>query len=337
MPTTNVLPRVAVIGCGGTIVSLGTSSVDLMDYPEHGTKLDVAQILQRVPETAGAAKCVPVPFRSVGSNNLTMADWFELRATMRRLSHEQPDLAGFVILHGTATLEETAFFLNLTLDIPQTVVLTGSQRPLSAVGSDAPSNLLGAIRVAGDAASRGRGVLVVFNDGIHAARDVIKVSTLRLDTFRSMDNGVLGTVDPDGIRYRRRSEGRHAPNAAFAGLPNDAQPPRVDIAYSYVGADDTMIEASLEKGAQGIVSAGLAPGLVTAAEKKALEAAIARGVTVVQCTRSPLGRVAQRRYLRETGFIAGEDFSPQKARILLALGLAVTSDVAALREYFATH
>lgn len=337
MPTTNVLPRVAVIGCGGTIVSLGTSSVDLMDYPEHGTKLDVAHILQRVPETAGAAKCVPVPFRSVGSNNLTMADWFELRATMRRLSHEQPDLAGFVILHGTATLEETAFFLNLTLDIPQTVVLTGSQRPLSAVGSDAPSNLLGAIRVAGDAASRGRGVLVVFNDGIHAARDVIKVSTLRLDTFRSMDNGVLGTVDPDGIRYRRRSEGRHAPNAAFAGLPNDAQPPRVDIAYSYVGADDTMIEASLEKGAQGIVSAGLAPGLVTAAEKKALEAAIARGVTVVQCTRSPLGRVAQRRYLRETGFIAGEDFSPQKARILLALGLAVTSDVAALREYFATH
>jgi L-asparaginase len=337
MPASATLPRVAVIGCGGTIASLGTSSTDLMDYPEHGAKLDVAQILERVPETADIAALVPVPFRSVGSNNLTMADWFELRATMRRLAREQPDLAGFVILHGTATLEETAFFLNLTLDIPQAVVLTGSQRPLSAVGSDAPANLLGAIRVAGDPVARGRGVLVVFNDGIHAARDVIKVSTLRLDTFRSMDHGVLGTVDPDGIRYRRRAEGRHAPGAAFANLPDDARPPRVDIAYSYVGADASMIEAALAKGAQGIVSAGLAPGLVTGAEKKALEAAVANGIAVVQCTRSPLGRVALRRYLRETGFIAGEDFSPQKARILLALGLALTRETAALREYFATH
>ena len=337
MSTPTTLPRVAVIGCGGTIASLGTSSVDLMDYPEHGTKLDVAQILQRVPEIADIAVAMPVPFRSVGSNNLTMADWFELRATMRRLSREQPDLAGFVILHGTATLEETAFFLNLTLDIPQTVVLTGSQRPLSAVGSDAPANLLGAIRVAGDPTARGRGVLVVFNDGIHAARDVIKVSTLRVDTFRSMDHGLLGTVDPDGIRFRRRVEGSHAPDGAFAALPDDTKPPRVDIAYSYLGADDAMIEAALAKGAQGIVSAGLAPGLVTGAEKKALEAAAARGIAVVQCTRSPLGRVALRRYLREAGFIAGEDFSPQKARILLALALTVTRDVDALRGHFAAH
>lgn len=337
MPTPTTLPRVAIIGCGGTIASLGTSSTDLMDYPEHGSKLDAAQILARVPEIAGVAEAIPVPFRSVGSNNLTLADWFELRATLRRLSREQPELAGFVILHGTATLEETAFFLNLTLDIPQTVVLTGSQRPLSAVGSDAPSNLLGAIRVAGDVDARGRGVLVVFNDGIYPARDVIKVSTLRLDTFRSMDHGVLGTVDPDRIRYRRRPEGRHTPDAAFAALPDDAQPPRVDIAYSYVGADDTMIEAALAKGAHGIVSAGLAPGLVTKAEKLALEAAIANGIAVVQCTRSPLGSVAQRRYLREAGFIAGEDFSPQKARILLALGLTLTRDLATLRGWFATH
>jgi L-asparaginase len=334
---TTALPRVAIIGCGGTIASLSTSSLDLMDYPEHGSKLDVAQILARVPEVSLVADAQPVPFRSVGSNNLTMTDWFELRATLRRLSREQPELAGFVILHGTATLEETAFFLDLTLDIPQTVVLTGSQRPLSALGSDAPMNLLGSIRVAGDPASRERGVLVVFNDGIYAARDVIKVSTLRLDTFRSMDHGVLGTVDPDGIHYRRRPEGRPAPTAAFAGLPDDAQPPRVDIAYSYVGADETMIEAVLAKGARGIVSAGLAPGLVTRAEKLALEAAIARGIAVVQCTRSPLGRVARRRYLQEAGFIAGEDFSPQKARILLALGLTLSTDTETLRGYFASH
>ncbi|WP_266168037.1 asparaginase [Dyella subtropica] len=337
MVKTSPRPKVAVIGCGGTIASLGTSSLDLMDYPEHGTKLSVEQILERVPEASTVAELVAVPFRSVGSNNLTAADWFELRATLRQLSREQPDLAGFVILHGTATLEETAFFLNLTLDMPQTTVLTGSQRPISAVGSDAPMNLISAIRVAADASSRERGVLVVFNDGIHAARDVIKVSTLRLDTFRSMDFGVLGTVDPDGIHYYRSAGQRHAPLGAFNTLPDHTQLPRVDIVYSYVGADETFIEAALAKGAKGIVSAGLAPGLSTRAEKQALETAIGHGIAVVQCTRAPLGRVAHRQYLRDAGLISGEDFSPQKARILLALGLTQTNQVEKLRGYFQTH
>jgi L-asparaginase len=337
MSTLTALPRVAIIGCGGTISSLGTSSLDLMDYPEYGSKLSVEQILERVPEAAAIAEPFAVPFRSVGSNNLSFADWFELRATLQRLSREQPELAGCVILHGTATLEETAFFLNLTLDLPQTVVLTGSQRPISAVGSDAPMNLLGAIRVAADPASRGRGVLVAFNDAILAARDVVKVANLRLDTFRSADFGALGVIDPDGLHYVRRPERPHTAASAFKDLPADTALPRVDIAYSYVGADETMIEAALAKGALGIVSAGLAPGLTTLAEKNALEAAIARGIAVVQCTRAPQGRVARRRYLREAGYIPGEDFSPQKARILLALGLATTRDTEALRAFFATY
>lgn len=330
-------PRVAIIGCGGTIASLGTSSLDLMDYPEHGTKLSVEQILGRVPEATTAAELVAVPFRSIGSNNITFADWFELRATLERLSREQPDLAGFVILHGTATLEETAFFINLTLGIPQTVVLTGAQRPISAVGSDAPMNLIGAIRVAAEADSRGRGVLVAFNDTILAARDVVKVSNLRLDTFRSADFGALGVIDPDGIHYYRQPAQRHAPDGMFKDLPGDTQLPRVDIVYSYVGADEAFIEAALAKGARGIVSAGLAPGLTTGAEKRALEAAIGNGIAVVQCTRAPLGRVAHRRYLRDAGFISGEDFTPQKARILLALGLTQTHDVGTLRSYFQAH
>jgi L-asparaginase len=328
------LPRVAIIGCGGTLSSLGTSSLDLMDYPEHGTKLDIGEILARIPELATVADVVAVPFRSIGSTNLTPSDWFELRATIRRLAREQPDLSGFVMVHGTATLEETAFFLNLTLDIAQTVVLVGAQRPLSALGSDAPMNLLGAVRVAGDPASRDRGVLVVLNDEIHASRDVVKTSTLRLHTFRSEDFGALGVVDPDGIHYYRRVDRPHAPSTAFADIADHAQLARVDIVYSYAGADETFIEAALAKGARGIVSAGLAPGIPTGAEKRALEAAVRSGVAVVQCSRAPSGRVAERKYLLDNGFISGADFSPQKARILLALGLARTRDLEQLRTWF---
>jgi L-asparaginase len=327
-------PEVAVIGCGGTLSSLGTSSLDLMDYPEHGTKLSIGELLARIPEVATIASVTAVPFRSVGSTNITPADWFELRATLHQLAREQPGLKGFVIVHGTATLEETAFFLNLTLDVPQTVVLVGAQRPFSAVGSDAPMNLLGALQVAKAPQSRGRGVLVVLNDEIHASRDVVKTSTLRLNTFRSADAGALGVIDADGIHFYRRVDRPHAPATDFADLPDAQVLPRVDIVYSYAGADETFIEAAIAKGARGIVSAGLAPGIPTGAEKVALEAAVRSGIAVVQCSRAPSGRVAGRRYLLENGFIPGEDFSPQKARILLALGLARTDQLDQLRAWF---
>lgn len=327
-------PEVAVIGCGGTLSSLGTSSLDLMDYPEHGTKLSIGELLARIPEVATIASVTAVPFRSVGSTNITPADWFELRTTLHQLAREQPGLKGFVIVHGTATLEETAFFLNLTLDVPQTVVLVGAQRPFSAVGSDAPMNLLGALQVAKAPQSRGRGVLVVLNDEIHASRDVVKTSTLRLNTFRSADAGALGVIDADGIHFYRRVDRPHAPTTDFADLPDALALPRVDIVYSYAGADETFIEAAIAKGARGIVSAGLAPGIPTGAEKVALEAAVRSGIAVVQCSRAPSGRVAGRRYLLENGFIPGEDFSPQKARILLALGLARTDQLDQLRAWF---
>lgn len=331
------LPRIVVIGCGGTISSVGTSTLDLMDYPEHGTKLDIDEVIARVPELGQIADITTAPFHAAGSTSLMPDDWFALRAMIRRLAREQPDLSGFVIVHGTATLEETAFFLNLTLDVPQTVILVGAQRPISAISSDAPMNLIQAARVAASKSSRDRGVLVVLNDEIHAARDVVKSSTLRLDTFRSQDFGALGVIDADGIHYFRRVEHAHAPHTAFAELPDEVTFPRVDIVYSYVGADATFIEAAITRNARGIISAGLAPGIATRAEKAALERAVQNGVAVVQCTRASRGRVARRRYFEETGIIAGEDFSPQKARILLALGLLLTDNTETLRSWFLEH
>lgn len=330
------LPRIAVIGTGGTISSLAASSLDVLDYPEFGTKLGVEQVLKRTPEALTVADVTPVAFRAVGSTAIGPSDWLQLRDLLHTTVAADPGLDGIVILHGTATLEETAFFLNLTLAIEQTVVLVGAQRPASALGTDGGANLVAALRVAGSPSARGLGVLVVMNDEIHAARDVVKTSTYRLQTFRSPDFGALGHVDGDGVQVLRATRRRHAPGTEFTqALP--AVLPRVDIVLSYAGVDGAMVEAARAAGARGIVSAGLAPGIATPAELAALEAAVAAGITVVQCSRASSGRVGRRRYLQQAGMVPGEDFSPQKARILLMLALTTTNDPARIGTMFQAY
>jgi L-asparaginase len=330
----SALPRIAVIGTGGTISSLGASSLDVLDYPDFGQKLSAAALLDRFPETRLVADPAPVTVRQVGSTEIGPAEWLELRALIHRIAHDEPATAGFVITHGTATLEETAFFLNLTLAVDRPVVLVGAQRPASALGTDAGMNLVNALRVAGSTAARGQGVLVLLNDEISAARDVVKTSTYRLQTFRSLDFGALGHVDGDGVHFYRAPLGAHMPGGPFAGLDLKQPLPRVDIVYSYAGADGALVDAAVAAGARGLVSAGFAPGSPTRDQRAAFERAAKTGVVVVQCSRAASGRVAPRRRLRETGIIAGEDLSPQKARILLMLALTTTTEVAAIQQLF---
>src|SRR5437763_3607752 len=329
------LPRIAVVGTGGTISSLGASSMDVLDYPDFGQKLTSDALIERFPETRLVAEPVPVTFRQVGSTAIGPAEWFELRALIHRVARDDPDTAGFVIPHGTATLEETAFFLNLTLAIRQPVVVVGAQRPASALGTDAGMNLVNALRVAGCPEARGMGVLVVMNDEIHPARDVVKTSTYRVQTFRSLDYGALGHVDGDGPHFYRAPLQTHMPDTPFAGRAIAALP-RVDIIYSYAGADGDLVEAAVRAGARGLVSAGFAPGTPSPAQQAAFLAAAKSGVPVVQCSRAT-GRIAPRRRLRETGIVAGEDLSPQKARILLMLMLLTTSDVGEIQEAFQSY
>src|SRR5215470_8739879 len=330
------LPHISVIGTGGTVSSLGASSLDVLDYPDFGQKLTCEALLDRFPETRLVADPVPLTFRQVGSTEIGPKDWIELRALIHRLARELPAVAGFVIPHGTATLEETAFFLNLTLASPQPVVLVGAQRPASALGSDAGMNLVNALRVAGSADAHGKGVLVVLNDEIHAARDVVKTSTYRLHTFRSGDFGALGHVDGDGVHFFRSPWRKHMPDTQFAALDLGVLP-RVEIVYSYAGADGALVDAAVAAGARGIVSAGFAPGSPTPQQRTAFERAAKSGVVIVQCSRAASGRVAPRRRLRESGIIAGEDLSPQKARILLMLALSTTSNIAAVQGAFSTY
>jgi L-asparaginase len=331
-----VKPKIAFIGTGGTISSIGRHSLDIVDYVANGVMLHAGDIVARYPELAEVAEVIPVRFRNVPSFDIFFAEWQELVRLCDRLVAEIPDLAGIVIGHGTASLEETAWALNLTVKVPVPVVVVGAQRPPSALSSDAGMNLVNAVRTAAAPESRGRGVLVVLNDEIQAARDVTKTSTFRMQTFRSPDFGALGHADGDRIAYYRRAERRAAPETEF-DIRTLAALPRVDITYAYTGSDGTAVRAFVAAGAKGIVSAGFAPGFPGSADNAALEEAVRQGVVVVQSTRAGSGRTFRGERFRRGGILIADNLNPQKARILLALALTVTTDPAEIERIFTTY
>jgi L-asparaginase len=332
--TTSAKPRVALIGTGGTISSIGRGSLDVWEYMDTSRKAEPDELLVRFPEVAEAAEIVPIRFRAVGSTAIGPGDWLALDAGVHDAVAKQAPLDGVVITHGTATLEETAYFLNLTLKVDVPVVVVGAQRPATGLSSDAAMNLLNAVRVAGASEARGLGVLVLLNDEIQAAREVTKASTLRVETFRSPDLGMLGYADPDGrVAIYRRPARRHAPDTEFE-VRGRTELPRVDIAASYAGADGTAIQAFVAAGARAIVSASLPPGVTTPAEADALLDARRRGVLVVLSNRAGSGRVLPRTVLRERGFVVADNLNPQKARVLAMLALTRTDDPAEVQRIF---
>ncbi|MCB1739188.1 MAG: asparaginase [Gammaproteobacteria bacterium] len=328
--------NVVVIGTGGTIASIGRGPLDLIEYAVTGQKLEADEIVARVPILAEVANVRAVRFKAVSSTDMGPVQWLQLARLIEQLAAQESGIDGFVITHGTATTEETAYFLNLVLHVRQPVVVVGSQRPASGLSTDADINLVNAVRTAASPDSLGLGVLVMLNDEIQAAREVTKTSTLRMQTFKSPDFGVLGHVDADAVSYYRRPIRRHAPDTEFS-LEGLETLPRVDIVYSYAGADGTAIDAFVAAGCRGLVSAGFAPGSGTKAETAAMERAIASGVAVVQSTRAGSGRVTQRQNLSEKGIIAADNLSPQKARILLMLALTRGNHADELARIFATY
>jgi L-asparaginase len=328
-------PRVVLIGTGGTIGSLGRHELD-WEYMDHGLRQEPEKLLAQVPEAARDVEVVPAPFRAISSARLGPPEWLEINELVHALvERERPD--GVVLTHGTATLEETAYFLSLTLKVDVPLVVVGSQRPANMISSDAAMNLLGAVRVAGSREARGLGVLVLLNDEIQAAREVTKASTTRLETFRSPDLGMLGYADPDGrVAIYRRPARRHAPDTEF-DVRGRRELPRVDIAWSYAGADGTAVEAFVAAGARGIVTASLAPGANTQSELQALRAARARGVLIIQSTRAGSGRVLPRAILREHGFVPADNLNPQKARVLAMLALTRTDDPHEVERIFTEY
>ena len=329
-------PRVAVIGTGGTIASIGKGPLDLLDYGANETMLHVDEIIARFPEVHEVADILPIRFEAIPSPNIFFPEWKALVLQMETLAQAHQDLAGIVVTHGTASLEETAYFLNLTLHVDVPVVVVGSQRPASALSTDAGMNLVNAVRTAAAADSRGLGVLVLLNDEIHAAREVTKTATYRLQTFRSPDFGVLGHADGDAIAYYRRPVRRRAPDTEFDIRSLEALP-RVDIAYAYTGSDGTAVRAFIEAGAQGIVSAGFAPGFCGPGDLEPLAEAVRRGIVVVQSTRAGSGRTFKSTRLTKHGFLVADNLNPQKARLLLTLALTVTREPGEIARIFAEY
>ena len=331
-PQAPVKPRVYLIGTGGSISFIGDHRTDYVNYSYHNRHLTIEQMLERVPEAAAIAEVRPEQLLNVGSASVTPAHWLELARRVNDIFAQDPQAAGIAVTHGTATLEETAYFLNLTVKSHRPVVITGAMRPPTGLGTDSDVNLLDCLRVAAAPQSAGRGVLTVLNNEIQGARDVTKSNSYRLETFRSGELGCLGYADSDEqVVFYRTPTRTHTLNTEFA-VDKLTELPRVDIAYAYAGADGLVVNALVEGGAAGIVAAGLGGGGSSPEFMTALRAAQRRGVPVVIATQTGNGRVMRSRRFVEDGYIAADNLAPKKARILLMLALTRTNDPAELQR-----
>ncbi len=331
------LPRVALIITGGTIDSLGKDRLDLAWYIETGKRLNTGELLAQLPELKSIAEVEEIPFRRLPSHALVDKDWLDMVRSIQSIFDENKT-DGIVITHGTNTIEETAYFLNLTVKAQKPVVIVGSMRPASALSADGYLNLVNAVKVAADPNSRGRGCLLVMNDTIYSGRDVTKTATYRVQAFQGRDLGPLGYADADGkIVYYHRTEKKHTLDTEFDVRSLQALP-RVDVVVSYVGADGRMIEAAAAAGAKGIVSAATGAGRPTPAEDEAFDRVYKeKGVMMCLCSRVGSGRVVRSPGLAKRGFVAGDNLQPWKARALLALALTKTNDANEIQRIFDTY
>ena len=327
-------PTVHIIATGGSIAGVGPDRMDYTLYPEIGDHLTIDQNLARVPEIGDHFNIIAEDMVSVGSTAIGPANWIALAERIHAIDRDEPDTAGIVITHGTATLEETAYFLHLTVKTHRPVVITGAMRPPTAISTDADLNLLDAVRIAATPEAAGMGVLTVLNNEIHCAREVYKANTLRVETFRANELGFLGYADSDhqAVFYRRPVR-KHTTETPFR-VDGMSDLPRVDIVHAYAGADGMLIDAVRAHGSAGLVLAGFGAGTFPPAVISAAEAAVAGGMPVVLASRSIAGRVVMTPRKDEQGFIVSDNLMPQKARLLLMLGLTVTSDRGALQQMF---
>ena len=309
-----------------------------------GGRLTAEDLAKSMPGVERVASLTYEQFANLASTQLTLDQWLQLARRVNELFADDAGLAGIVVTSGTDTLEETAFFLHLTVHDTRPVVVVGSMRNPSTLGYEGAANLLEGVRVAAEPKVRGKGVLVVLNDEINSARDVTKTDALRLQTFRSPTHGALGVVDTDRVVLFRDILQRHTVRSEF-DVARVTTLPRVDVMLAYQGAPGDLIKAAVDAGAKGIVIAGVGAGGTSGTQNEALEYAAEKGVFIVTGTRTGAGRVAPPRgnptttltpaqERRRQFTIAAEDHIPVKARILLMLALTTTSSRDELQRIF---
>ncbi len=325
-------PHVTVLATGGTIAGAAPSSTQTVGYKAAVVTVD--HLLIAVPGLKELAEITGEQLFQIDSKNMTPEHWLPLARRVNVLLADKK-VSGVVITHGTDTLEETAWFLNLVVKSDKPVVLVGSMRPSTALSADGPLNLYDAVAVAASPASRGKGVLVVLNDTINAAREVTKTSTFSLQTFHTPDLGALGYVQSGRPLFYRQPLRLHTTATPF-DVNSLKQLPKVALLYGYAGADGESIEAAVKAGARGIVYAGAGNGSLSDKAQQALFEARKKGVLVVRSSRTGSGMVARNGEVDDDalGFVVADNLSPQKARVLLMLGLSVTDDTDRLQQFF---
>ena len=270
----------------------------------------------------------------IGSQDMNDEVWLKLAQRINELA-AMADVDGVVITHGTDTIEETAYFLNLVVKTSKPVVMTAAMRPSTALSADGPLNFFNAVAVAANKDASGRGVLVVVNDWIHGASSLTKTSTTAVQTFLSPLSGLIGTVAYGQAEFYRGPVGRHTTQSDFSVQGVKALP-RVDIIMAHENMDGALIDAAVAAGAKGIVIAGVGNGNMTEAAVNALARHAKNGVVCVRASRVAVGRVGRNVELDDDkmGFVASLDLNPQKARVLLRLALLTTRSNAELQRLF---
>lgn len=317
-------PEVFILTTGGTIASRVGAPMS------EGDSLVLA-----VPQLVDLATVRVEEFSRIGSSQMTPAHWLRLGKRINELFRENDDLAGIVVTHGTDTMEETAYFLNLTVRDRRPVVLVGSMRSANEISADGPANLLNAVRVAISPQSTGKGVLVVLNEEISAARDVWKTDNRRVGTFRSPELGFIGFADPDTVIFYRSPLQPHTWQTEFELASIDTLP-TVEIAVDYTGFDGSTVDYFVQRRADGIVLTTFAGGRMSAGARRAAAAAMEAQVPLVIASRVPGGRIVGNP-LGNVQAIVARDLPANKARILLMLALTRTKETGELQRIFDTY
>jgi len=330
----HALPRIKLVATGGTIAG---AQADTKTSGYTAGTFTIDYLIDAVPQLKSIAELSGEQIVNIGSQDMNNEVWLKLAKRVNELL-AQPDVDGIVITHGTDTMEETGYFLNLVVKSKKPVVMVGSMRPATSISADGPMNLYNGVAVAAHPEAQGRGVMVVINDEIHYAREIEKQNSTQLDTFKSPNRGRAGVINTGAPIFFARQVPCHTAASEFS-IEGVTELPRVEIMYAHANMGGEFIDYAVKGGVKGIVLAGVGDGNATTPALEALANAAKQGVAVVRSTRTGSGVVVRNVEVNDDkmGFIASMELNPQKARVLLMLGLARTKDPKQLQALFCKY
>ena len=327
-------PTIYILATGGTIAGSGSGALDT-SYTSGTVTVD--KLIAAVPDINKIATIKGEQISNIGSQEMNNEVWFKLANRVNELLISGK-ADGVVITHGTDTMEETAYFLNLVVKSDKPIVMVGAMRNSGSLSADGPLNIFNAVNVAMNKEAAGKGVMVVMNDEIHAAREVTKTNTTAVDTFKSPNSGKIGTVFYGNVKFYMNPVRKHTVNSAF-DITKIKELPRVDIIYSHSNDNPDFVNVAVKNGAKGIINAGMGNGNPFPSALEALGEAVKAGVVVVRDSRVGSGETTLNGEVDDGkyGFLASDNLNAQKARVLLMLALTQTTDKAKIQELFLTH